>query len=94
MLVFRRGKGWKRQRLVPIPKGNNAQDASGYRPLCMIDSAGKLWDRTICRRLEVFLEEEGLSDRQFGFRKARSTIDAIEMVMTIAKGAISHHIGC
>ena len=25
----------KRQTLVHIPKGNNAQDASGYRPLCM-----------------------------------------------------------
>ena len=49
---------------------------------------GKLLEMIICRRLGKFLGEEGLSDRQFGLRKARSTIDAIEMVMTIAEDAM------
>ena len=46
-------------------------------------------ERIICRRLDALKGEEGLSDRQFGFRKARSTIDAKEMIITIAKDAIS-----
>ena len=37
-------------------------------------------ERIICKRLEAFLGEQGLWDLQF----------AIEMVMTIAKDAISH----
>ena len=37
-------------------------------------------ERLIYRRLEAF---------QFGFRKVRSTIGAIEMVMTTAKDAIN-----
>ena len=53
---------WKRQRLILIPKGNNAPNASGYRPLCLIDTAGKLLERIICRRLEACLGGEGLSD--------------------------------
>ena len=36
---------WERQRLVLIPKGNNAHDAS-----------------VICKILEAFLGEEGLTD--------------------------------
>lgn len=80
---------WKRQRLVLIPKGNGAQDATGYRPLCMIDTVGKLLEKIICRRLETILERDGLSDRQFGFRKGRSTVDAMEAVITVAKEAIS-----
>ena len=39
---------WKRQRLVLIPKGNGAHDATGYHPLCMIDTVGKLLDKIIC----------------------------------------------
>ncbi|XP_037941097.1 uncharacterized protein LOC119674048 [Teleopsis dalmanni] len=71
-----------------IPEGNNAQDASGYRPLCMIDTTGKLLEKIISRRLEEALNGSGLSDRQFGFRKAYSTIDAVEAVIAIAKDAI------
>ena len=46
-------------------------------------------ERILSRRLEAFLGEKGFSDRQFGFWKGRSTIDAIEMLMTTAKDAIS-----
>ena len=35
------------------------------------------------------MQEDNLLERQFGFRKARSTMDAIEMVMAIAKVFIS-----
>ena len=36
----------KRQRLVFISKDNNAHDSTGYRPLCMVDAAGKLLEGT------------------------------------------------
>ena len=52
----------------------------------MIDTAGKFLERKICRRLERFLGEEGLSDHVFSFRKERSTIDAIELVMDAING--------
>ena len=47
----------------------------------------KILEMTICRRVEAFLGEEGLSDHQFVFRKARSTIDALKM--GLAKNAAS-----
>ncbi|CAB0028342.1 unnamed protein product [Trichogramma brassicae] len=83
--------GWKRQRLVLLPKpGKPPDEPSSYRPLCMLDTAGKILERIICDRLEAFTERPGgLSERQYGFRKGRSTIDAIEDVVSTAREAIA-----
>ncbi|CAB0028338.1 unnamed protein product [Trichogramma brassicae] len=82
---------WKRQRLVLLPKpGKPPDEPSSYRPLCMLDTAGKIFKRIICGRLEAFTERPGgLSERQYGFRKGRSTIDAIEDVISTAREAIT-----
>ncbi|CAB0039391.1 unnamed protein product [Trichogramma brassicae] len=83
--------GWKRQRLVLLPKpGKPPDEPSSYRPLCMLDTAGKILERIICDRLEAFTERPGgLSERQYGFRKGRSTIDAIQDVISTAREAIT-----
>ncbi|CAB0039551.1 unnamed protein product [Trichogramma brassicae] len=83
--------GWKRQRLVLLPKpGKPPDEPSSYRPLCMLDTAGKILERIICDRLEAFTERPGgLSERQYGFRKGRSTMDAIEDVVSAAREAIA-----
>ncbi|CAB0029772.1 unnamed protein product [Trichogramma brassicae] len=83
--------GWKRQRLVLLPKPDKPPDEpSSYRPLCMLDTAGKILERNICDRLEAFTERPGgLSERQYGFRKGRSTIDAIQDVISTAREAIA-----
>ncbi|CAB0030730.1 unnamed protein product [Trichogramma brassicae] len=48
---------WKTQRLVLLPKPGRPPDASSsYRPLCMLDTAGKILERIICRHLEVYTE--------------------------------------
>ncbi|CAB0040752.1 unnamed protein product [Trichogramma brassicae] len=80
---------WKRQRLVLLPKPGKPPDApSSYRPLCMLDTAGKILERIVCRRLEVYTEApDGLSDHQHGFRRGRSTVDAIESVTAAAREA-------
>lgn len=43
----------------------------------------------MCNRLEPLIEaNNGISARQYGFRKGRSTTDAIAEVVKIAKNAI------
>nr|AMS38371.1 hypothetical protein [Bactrocera tryoni] len=84
-------KIWKKQRLVLLQKPNKpAGEPSAYRPLCMIDTMAKILERLICTRLERHLEEEspGLSENQFGFRRHRSTLDAVGKVTDIAAKAI------
>lgn len=81
---------WKIQRLVLIPKpGKDLDDPSAYRPLCMLDTMGKILEKLICSRLEDELAMmQGISDQQFRFRKQRSTTDAIRAVTDIASRAI------
>ena len=75
----------EKQRLVLIPKCNDAQDAAGYSPFCIIDTEGKLLEKIICRRLETIMERDCLSDREFSLQKGRSTVDAIEAVIAVGK---------
>ncbi|CAB0038660.1 unnamed protein product [Trichogramma brassicae] len=82
---------WKRQRFVLVLKpGKPAMEPSSYHPLCMLDTAGKILERIITGRLETHTEgPAGLADSQYGFRKGRSTVDAIQAVLSTAQSAIS-----
>lgn len=81
---------WKRQKLVLIPKpGKSLNDPSSYRPIGLLDGLGKLLERIIQNRLLSYTEgESGLSENQFGFRRKRSTVDAIRRVTEIANKAL------
>ena len=81
---------WKRQRLVLLPKaGKPPGDPSAYRPICLLDTVGKVLERVILNRLERHTEgANGLSSNQFGFRKGRSTTDAILAIKKRAEVAI------
>ncbi|KAH8293214.1 hypothetical protein KR054_008601, partial [Drosophila jambulina] len=71
------------QRLVLLPKpGKPPDDPSAFRPICLIDGAGKVLEQLIRTRLEKAIAAAGdLSELQFGFRKATSTVDAISKVL-------------
>ncbi|CAB0042209.1 unnamed protein product [Trichogramma brassicae] len=77
---------WKRQMLALLPKPSKPpEEPSSCRPLCMLNTAGKIFERIICDRLEAITESPGsLSDHQYGFRKGRSTTHAIENVIATA----------
>ena len=82
---------WKIQRLVLLPKRNKPPDEpSSYRPLCMLDIVGKLFERIKSVRLEADIQQVGgLCNNQSGFRKGRPTIDVINRVVSIANNAVS-----
>lgn len=83
---------WKRQKLVLIPKpGKPLDDPSSLRPLGLLDGPGKLLERIILNRLITYAEgERGLSENQFGFRRGRSTVDAITLVTKKAEESIKN----
>jgi len=85
---------WKKARLVLIRKGaDKPPDApSSYRPICMLDTPGKLLERLLLQRLEGHLDAHGGRRRaanQYGFRKGVSTESAVERVLSIAANAAS-----
>ena len=54
----------------------------------MLDTAGKILERIIHGRIEEVTDRQ-LLDKQFGFCKHSSTLDAIDLVVKTAKEATS-----
>ncbi|KAI5745079.1 hypothetical protein M8J76_008121 [Diaphorina citri] len=80
-------KSWKRARVVLLEKPKkNREDQLSYRPICLLDTLGKVYEGILNHRLNIELEEKNiLSDNQFGFRKKKSTVHAIQAVVALAK---------
>ncbi|KAM8707458.1 hypothetical protein ACLKA7_011527 [Drosophila subpalustris] len=85
---------WKQQKLTLISKGKgNPERAEAYRPLCMLDTSGKLLERLIKPRLAAAVESAGgLSPRQHGFRPGHSTLGAIhDVIDTVSTAQRGNH---
>nr|XP_044249378.1 uncharacterized protein LOC123002814 [Drosophila takahashii] len=81
---------WKVQKPLLLNKpGKPPGEASSYRPICLLDTVGKVFEKLISKRLNLAIDAAGgLSPSQFGFRKGKSTLDAIRTVTGIAAEAI------
>lgn len=79
---------WKTARLVLIRKaGKPLDEPSSYRPLCMLNTIGKLFEKILDNRIRDFLEtNDCLAPNQYGFRRGRSTIDAATRLREIVDG--------
>lgn len=83
---------WKRARLALIPKAVAPGASPKYRPICMIDELGKVFERVIVERLHQYLNtlpNGGISERQFGFRVARSTVEPLLWLRDSAQTVIN-----
>ena len=66
--------------MVQLFKANSRYDPGNYRPVRLTSVCCKTMERVLASELVQYLESSGLSDRQFGFRKHRSTEDQILLV--------------
>ena len=78
---------WKKARVVLIPKGPIKGDNTvSYRTICLLSSMSKVYEHLLKSRLEEELKDKaGLSENQYGFRKKKSTTDAINKVVEYIK---------
>lgn len=83
---------WKRGRVVALLKGEEKPETEvrSYRPICLLPVLGKVMERLIERGLRrVFYD--GISDRQYGYMKGRSTTEAMIMVRDIVESCTSKY---
>ncbi|XP_060516193.1 uncharacterized protein LOC132695754 [Cylas formicarius] len=80
---------WKAARMILLRKGDHTlENPSSYRPICLLDAEGKLYEQLVIARLHREIERTGgLSARQYGFRSGRQTVDAIARVIEISNKA-------
>lgn len=68
----------KKALIKPIYKKNTKTDPNNYRPIALLPTASKLFEKAMCNRVYAFCEKHNIfNDCQNGFRKNRSTILAV-----------------
>ena len=64
-------------KIVPIFKNGNTQDVSNYRPIAILPTLSKIFERVMsCRLINYLVKFNLITDKQFGFLKGNSTEDA------------------
>ena len=73
-----------RARVVTIFKKGDTRDIGNYRPISLLNAIYKIYAGIIQKRLAKTLDEQ-LSQTQYGFRKDKSTGDAIQLVRRVTE---------
>jgi Reverse transcriptase (RNA-dependent DNA polymerase) len=75
---FRQGivpSQFKIAKIIPVFKSGAKDCMDNYRPISLLNSLSKIMEKIVYNRLTCFLEENSIiSNFQFGFRKAHSTL--------------------
>ncbi|XP_060846100.1 uncharacterized protein LOC132925747 [Rhopalosiphum padi] len=75
--------------IKPLHKGGDKENMNNYRPISMLSSFSKIFEKIIKARLIDYLENNSLlSKNQYGFRPRRSTEDALYAVTTFISKAL------
>lgn len=85
-------KVWKLANVQPVPKKGDRADPVNYRPIAITSILCKVMERVLNSKLLTYLEDNDLlSDRQYGFRRGRSTGDLLVYVTHCWGEAIEKH---
>ncbi|UYV82110.1 hypothetical protein LAZ67_21000887, partial [Cordylochernes scorpioides] len=84
---------WKAGRLVLIPKQNSTSSnpLDKYRPITMINTLAKVFERCILARLQWLADQHGwFSPMQFGFVPGRSAEGALDSINNFINDGLKH----
>ena len=71
-------EAWKLSSVVPIPKGNEHETPSNYRPISLLSVTSKLLERHFHQLITDHLSDNHpLANTQWGFQPAKSTVTAL-----------------
>ena len=68
-------------KIIPIFKSKENNQLNNYRPISLLSSISKIFEKILYKRLYNFINEK-LTKRQYGFRAKHSTIQAITEMYT------------
>ena len=78
---------WKNAKVVPILKPDkNPAEASSYRPISLLSSISKLFEKVILNRMMAHINENSIfANEQFGFRHGHSTTHQLLRVTNLIR---------
>ena len=82
---------FKHARLIFIPKsGKNPQNPLHYRPISLLETPGKVFEKIINERVVEYTEANNVQDpQQYGFRPGRGTSKAIALAYETVANAVA-----
>lgn len=86
---------WKLAIISPIHKNGEKDNPCNYRPISLLIIFSKLLEKLVHKRITTYLEDNGLiPNRQYGFRRGKSTEDAVILVNNIVSAALDSNKHC
>ena len=86
----------KISKITPIFKSEDETDASNYRPISLLSSFNRIFEKLLYYRMKDFIDKNKLiHSSQYGFRKAHSPDHAIlDIVETLQNNMDKHYFSC
>ena len=81
--------------ITAIFKGGDKTNPNNYRPISSLPILNKLFEKLLHKRLNSYFENNIFCKEQYGFRKKKSTSDAVNELLSKAYSAINkkEHLG-
>lgn len=80
-------------KICPLFKGGDTHDVKRYRPLALNSVFSKVFEKLYLTRLKIFIEANCvISERQFGYQKNKSTMDALEETISVILNNLDERI--
>lgn len=81
--------------VIPVFKSGERDSITNYRPISLLPTMAKILEKLINIRLVNYMERNNiLSNNQFGFRRNKSTVDAVEHLVTNVASNLDHKNKC
>lgn len=97
-LCFKHGKfppSLKQAIVTPVYKSGSRDEPSNYRPISVLPAISKIVEKLINNRLLNYIDKyDILSDSQYGFRRKRSTEDAVTALTSLIVKQIDTNKKC
>ena len=75
---------FKSAEVIPIHKSKERNIATNYRPIKLIANLAKILEKIIHKRITTFINNcDILAENQYGFRKNKSTKDALTLISNV-----------
>ena len=79
-------------KVVPVYKNGDVTLVANYRPISILNSVSKIYEKVVCNRLKDYLiKNDILFKHQFGFRKEHSTSMALVSFLDCVTAAIDRN---